>query len=220
MVSSSLDSKKQQFRQKISEWYHTQGRKFPWRSSSSPYSILIAEMMLRRTTAMAVNRVYPVFMKRFKTPEQLARARLPTIESIVTSLGLQRTRSQHLREMASALVKEYDSNIPTNLDELAILPGVGLYVASAVLNFAYSMSVPLVDGNVLHLVSRVFGINFDGPTDERAWEFMDSFNCDSDCRSFYWGIIDLVALLCLRRSPRCSDCPLSGICIWYVTNRS
>jgi len=220
MASNGLDSKKQQFRQKISEWYSTQGRKFPWRSSSNPYSILIAEMMLRRTTAVAVNRVYPTFMMRFKTPEQLARARLPTIESVVTSLGLQKTRSQHLKAMATVLVKEYDGNIPTSLDELAILPGVGLYVASAVLNFAYFTPVPLVDGNVLHLVSRIFGIDFYGPTDERAWEFMNSFHCDSDCRSFYWGVIDLVALLCLRRSPKCSDCPLTGICIWYVINRS
>lgn len=220
MANSITDSQKQQFQQRIAEWYITSGRRFPWRSSSNPYPILIAEMMLRRTTAIAVNRVYSKFMNRFKTPKQLAQARLSTIESMVSNLGLQKIRSRHLKKMAVTLVKEYDSIVPKTLDDLASLPGVGLYVASAVLNFAYLNQTPLVDGNVLHLISRVFSIEFNGPTDKTAWMFMDSFYHDTDCRSFYWGIIDLVALVCLRRSPKCNDCPITGICNWYANNES
>ncbi len=216
MVSSKLESQKQQFQYNITKWFTTTGRKFPWRSSSNPYSILIAELMLRRTTAVAVNRVYHLFMNRFRNPHQLAHARRSTIEKMIASLGLQRTRSRHLKKLGVALVDEYDGSVPNTLDELIHLPGVGRYVASAVLNFAYLKPVPLVDGNVLHILSRVFGKKFDGPTDEKAWDFMSSFQYDNDCRSFYWGIIDLVALVCLRRNPRCNECPLTEICTWYL----
>ena len=220
MVHNTINSHKKQFQQKIIDWYVEAGRRFPWRVRSNPYSILIAEMMLRRTTAVAVNRVYSKFMERFQDPRQLARARLHTIESMVSSLGLQKNRSQHLKMMASTLVKEYNGNVPTTLDELSSLPGVGLYVASAVINFAYLKPTPLVDGNIVHLISRVFEMKFDGPMDERAWNFMSSFDCNNNCRFFYWGIIDLVAILCLRRTPKCKDCPLSGICIWHAKNQS
>ena len=184
---------------------------------ADPYAILIAEMMLRRTTATTVARVYPIFMSRFSSLQKLARARVTTIESIITPLGLQKERSKHLRDVANYLVKENDSKVPTTMDELVHLPGIGLYVASAVLNFAFDESVSLVDGNVLHLISRVFGVAFNGPDDPNAWKFMDNFDLNISSKFFYWSIIDLVALICLRRMPRCKICPLSDICNWFTT---
>ncbi|MFW9956004.1 MAG: hypothetical protein ACFFD3_15765, partial [Candidatus Thorarchaeota archaeon] len=87
-------------------------------------------------------------------------------------------------------------------------------VASAVLNFAYHIPIPLVDGNTIHLMSRVFGLAFTGPNDDRAWDFIGSFNLGNQSRTFYWGVIDLVALICLRKSPRCNICPLQDVCKW------
>lgn len=216
MESNGLEFKKQQFQQNLAKWFKKNGRTFPWRSTSDPYSILMAEMMLRRTTAAAVSRVYPNFMNRFNTPKKLAQARITTIESMIVGLGLQKTRAKHLQEVGIRLSKEYNGVVPSSFDELVKLPGVGRYVASAVLNFAFEKSTPLVDGNVLHLLSRVFGIDFVDSYDDTAWKFIETFGPIISSKILYWSIIDLVALICLRQTPRCSNCPISNVCEWYA----
>jgi A/G-specific adenine glycosylase len=218
MSTKSTESVQRVVQESIIEWFNTNGRDFPWRMTTDPYFVLIAEMLLRRTTATAVSRIYPGFMKRFGRPEQLARASIATIASMVSTLGLQNVRAKHLQLTARYIVKEYNGSIPPALEMLALLPGVGKYVASAVLIFAYQNSVPLVDGNVIHLMSRVFGQAFTGPNDCNAWDFMESFGVGQQNRAFYWGIIDLVALICLRKSPRCKICPIQDVCEWNNNN--
>jgi A/G-specific adenine glycosylase len=105
------------------------------------------------------------------------------------------------------------------MERLVNLPGVGVYVASAVLNFAFCRPSPLVDGNTIHLLSRLFELEFAGPADKNAWDFIASFELGRQNKAFYWGIIDLVAMVCLRRVPRCEICPLHEPCIWRQKNR-
>ena len=152
-MSQNLKRKRKQMEQLLSKWFQANGRDFPWRNTKNPYHILIAEMLLRRTTATAVLRIYPGFIRRYNEPVSLARSRLSTIEKQVTTLGLQTLRAQHLKETARRLVSDFQNEVPSNFKELSILPGVGRYVASAVLNFAFGKPVSLVDGNVVHLVS-------------------------------------------------------------------
>jgi len=214
MSANSLESKKEQTKIQINEWYKANGRNFPWRVTKNPFHILVGEMLLRRTTATAVARVFHDFVNRFDTPEQLARSRISTITKQVSTLGLQVSRAQHLKMTASRIVKDFDSKVPNDFKELSNFPGVGRYVASAVLTFAFGEPVPLVDGNVIHLMSRVFELKFDGASDEEAWRFMESFGSDTQSSTFYYGIIDLVAIVCIRSSPRCSICPLNQLCCW------
>lgn len=201
-------------REKVIAWYYEHGRNFPWRQTKDPYHILIAEMLLRRTTASAVSRVFDDFMKRFDTPLRLARARESSIVQSLASLGLQTLRAKQLKETASIITKNHDGMIPNSFDALGSLPGVGGYIASAVLNFAFGEPVPLVDGNVIHFLSRVFGVSFTGPTDKHAWEYVSQFG-GAHRPELYWGIIDIVAVICLRRNPRCPVCPLSALCDWH-----
>lgn len=214
MKSFSTEAVQRTVQNSLVEWFNSNGRNFPWRSTTDPYRVLIAEMLLRRTTATAVSRIYPNFVKRFEQPEQLARANIRTIASMIRTLGLQNVKARHLKKTAHSIITEYNSSIPQALEKLRILPGVGKYVASAVLNFAYHIPIPLVDGNTIHLMSRVFGLAFTGPNDDRAWDFIGSFNLGNQSRAFYWGVIDLVALICLRKSPRCNICPLQDVCKW------
>jgi len=195
------------------DWYNQHGRDFPWRNATDPYHILIAEILLRRTTASAVSRVYSDFINRFDSIKSIAKARETTIARALGSLGLQSMRAKQLRKTASTIMKNHNGEIPRTREHLLSLPGVGEYIASAVRNFAYGEAVPLVDGNVIHLISRVFGIQFAGPTDSKAWDFMTKFGGSHDAK-LYWGIIDLVATICLRRNPRCLACPVSDICLW------
>ena len=202
-------------RKSVIKWYDQHGRDFPWRSTTDPYQVLIAEILLRRTTASAVSRVFNDFMNRFESPKRLAHARESTIVRALSTLGLHSLRAKQLKETASIIVKDWNGEIPKSRESLQALPGVGVYIASAVRNFAYGESVPLVDGNVIHFISRVFGIKFKGPTDTKAWEFVTQFG-GSHKAKLYWGIIDLVATICLRRNPRCGICPLSMVCVWYT----
>jgi A/G-specific adenine glycosylase len=202
-------------RKKVISWYDQYGRRFPWRTTNDPYQILIAEMLLRRTTASAVSRVFNDFMSRFDSPKTLARAHESTIAQALNSLGLQSVRASQLKKTALVIVEEHDGEVPTSFETLQSLPGVGPYIASAVMNFAYGKSVSLVDGNVIHFISRVYGIRFPGPTDMKAWEFMFQVGGHQDAR-LYLGIIDLVAAICLKRNPRCDMCPLSELCDWFT----
>jgi A/G-specific adenine glycosylase len=201
-------------REKVIEWYTQHGRNFPWRNTTDPYQILIAETLLRRTTASAVARVFNDFLSRFDTLERLARARESTIARALVSLGLHSLRAKQLRKTASLIMKEHNGEIPRAHETLLSLPGVGQYIASAVRNFAFGDAVPLLDGNMIHFLSRVYGTQFIGPTDNKALEFVTQFG-GSHQAELYWGIIDLVATICLRRSPRCSICPVSMTCEWF-----
>ena len=198
-------------RELIITWYNEEGREFPWRNTKDPFQILIAEMLLRRTTATAVARVFNPFVARFDSPLKLKRARISTVETMVASLGLQTMRAKHLQETAAMLVEDHKGQVPKDTKVLESLPGVGRYAAAAVSNFAFQMPVSMVDGNVLHLVNRVFALDFGSPSDEKLWRFMDDFGGKQDHR-LYWGIIDLVSLVCLRRNPRCETCPLAQRC--------
>lgn len=216
MKTDSFESKRNQMSSQLIQWFENNGRDFAWRTSNNPFHILIAEMLLRRTTATAVARVFPDFIQRFNTPNKLSSARMPTISKQVSTLGLQNQRAQHLKDTARRIVKDFEGAIPNDFKKLFSLPGVGRYVATAVLNFAFGEPLALVDGNVIHLISRVFGLQFDGPTDQNAWDFMESFGADTQHSVFYWSIIDLVATTCIRSSPRCSICPLKEICTWTL----
>ncbi|MGD9396320.1 MAG: hypothetical protein PVJ05_07820 [Candidatus Thorarchaeota archaeon] len=203
-------------REKVIEWYTQHGRDFPWRNTTDPYQILIAETLLRRTTASAVARVFNDFLSRFDTLERLARSRESTIARALVSLGLHSLRAKQLKKTASLIIKEYNGKIPRSYETLLSLPGVGQYIASAVRNFAFGDAVPLIDGNMIHFLSRVYGTQFTGPTDKNASEFVAQFG-GSHQAELYWGIIDLVATICLRQSPRCSICPVSITCEWFET---
>ncbi len=214
MGTAAIDDVKKQtiIRRKMIQWFENHGRSFAWRKTTNPYHILIAEMLLRRTTAIAVSRVYNSFLSHFNTPKRLAQSRESTIARAVNSLGLQSMRARQLKKTASIISKSYSGKVPISYTDLISLPGVGAYIASAVRNFAYGEKVPLVDGNVVYFVSRVFGIKYRGPTDSGAWDFMTHFGGEEQDAKLYWGIIDLVATVCIRRNPRCHICPLFELC--------
>lgn len=217
MQSSPQPTKKRLLvaREAIIHWYEETGRRYPWRESSNPYEILVTEMLLRRTTASAVFRVYHDFIAKFETPERLVKAREHTITRHVQSLGLQNQRARNLRDMAKLLIKEHNGKPPKSPEELEALPGVGKYIAAALMNFAYKIPVPMVDGNVLHLVNRLFSLSIKEPSDLKAWDFMTEFGAEKQDKRLYWGIIDLVATICLRKKPRCKSCPLPKVCDYY-----
>ncbi|MFW9847814.1 MAG: A/G-specific adenine glycosylase [Candidatus Thorarchaeota archaeon] len=217
MTSEITQTRLSKIRKKILRWYKTNGRVYPWRNTSSSYQILIAEMLLRRTTAAAVLRVFSDFIKRYPDVTVLSLALVREIEDSIQTLGLQNQRAKHLHDAAKIIKERFGGNISDSMYQLESLPGVGRYVASAVRNFAFGIPEPMVDGNVVHILRRVLGVQLSGMIDETAWDLMKQLGGKTQNKQLYWGIIDIVATLCLRKKPRCFKCPLDKECTYNMS---
>jgi len=199
----------------IIKWFENHGRDFPWRNDDNPFHVLLAEMLLRRTTAVAVMRVYPSLVRIAGTPEALMRLNRREVELLITPLGLQSVRAKHLQKTAAILVEEHDGSVKSASTNLEDLPGVGRYTACAVRNFAFSIPEPMVDGNIVLFLNRVFGTNFEDAEDEAAWQFVEDVAGPNHDSRFYWGVIDFVSAICLHQQPRCKQCPLQDECSFF-----
>jgi A/G-specific adenine glycosylase len=219
VFSPTILKRKSTFKQSILGWFDREGRNLPWRKSDVPFHILIAEMFLRRTTAVAVSKIYLSFIDLYPTPQHVAKARLSSLEKVLKPLGLQKIRARQLRKTARMIVNEHEGQIPRDYESVLSLPGIGRYTANAILNFAFKQPRTMVDGNIAHLLNRVFSSDFNGVSHERIWSLMEFLGAPKHERKLYWGIMDIVANICLRRTPRCELCPLSHVCN-FVSEKS
>lgn len=205
-------SKVVRVRQTLLNWARKNLRDFPWRKTSDPFVIFLAEILLRRTTSTAVARVFSGFIQNYRSPYDIANADVNMIAKHLRSLGLQNMRARQLKAAAIRIVKDYNARIPNDHKALLELPGVGKYIASAVMNFAFGVPTPMVDGNIVYFLRRVFGVDLKGMHDERAWSIMREIGGARQDKRLYWAIIDIVSILCIRKSPRCGQCPLQNMC--------
>lgn len=204
--------------QAIIQWYKINGRKtLPWRNTSDPYSILIAELMLQKTHAVQqVLPVYKEFIERFPDPSALSKASVDEIKQVIHSLGLQNTRSKRFKELAEVLLNRYGGEIPSEHVDLLGLPGVGEYVASAVECVAFNKQVEMVDANVGRVIGRMFlGKEEYPPSKNSTGKIAKELSRVSECMAFNLGLIDLGALICSPRNPKCAICPVKGFCKFY-----
>ena len=156
MVIVYNDDRAKRFRLAINAWGRRNVRSFPWRTTSNPYHLLLAEMMLRRTNAKQVSPVFVETIRRFPDVDSLSRASAKHLREVLRPLGLA-WRAENIRRMAKVLSAEFNLRIPKTYDELRQLPGVGDYVASAVCSFAYNKPLPIIDSNTVRVVGRYFG---------------------------------------------------------------
>jgi len=203
----------------IIRWYESNGRKsLPWRNTSNPYAILIAELMLQKTHAVTqVLPIYNIFIKEFPNPALLSKASIDEISRIIYSLGLQRTRSIRLKKLAEVLLEKFDGSVPITHEDLVSLPGVGEYVANAVQCMAFNQVKEMADANVGRVLGRVFlGKEEYPPTVNSTFKIAKELIQSQAvrCRELNFGIIDLGALVCTPKKPKCSICPLHEVCVF------
>lgn len=201
------------FRQQMLLFHQRSGREFPWRATSDPYAVLIGEVLLQRTKGGSlVVEVYRDFLRRWPTPEKLARARVRTIEHVIRPLGLVK-RAPILKELGREIVEFGET--PTTPDRLRELPGVGPYGAHAVAVFGLGRDLPLVDWVIARLLRRYFGLPMDRRpnADSALWEVAARLAEEGEARELWLGVLDFAAALC-RPRPRCDECPLASSCSW------
>lgn len=198
----------------LMKWHHANRLDFSFRRTRDPYQILVSEILLRKTTGMQVDRVFPDFVKKFPTPRALARAERRDIENLIAELGLHK-RAEELQKMAECLIERYAGKVPSTDEDLRSLPGVGRYTAGAVLTFGFGQVRPMVDTNVVRVLGRVFDITSVKKrprTDERFWKRYGSLIPPENPREFHYAVLDLARLVCLPNDPHCEECPLSCMC--------
>lgn len=200
------------FRTDLLDWHARRARAFPWRGGQTPWNVLLAEMCLHRTRADQVAAVYPRLLEVAPNPRALI-DNADEVRSVLASLGL-RWRVDNILAVARELVERFDSQVPSSREELLRLPGVGDYVANAVLVFAYHRTATLMDTNTERIVSRVTG-NTRGA---RKWQLrLDLYElagaAGADSR-FNYGLLDLGALACRAGKPLCAECPVRMHCAY------
>lgn len=207
------------FRRQIIAWFKKNGRVYPWRQERDPFRILVAEMMLMRTKADQVVPVYEQFLKEFPDIDTLAEAKQEAIEKILYPLGL-KWRIPAFGLMAREVCEKYKSKIPADREKLMSLPGVGEYVAGAVLSMAYGKNEWVVDSNIVRIFKRYFGIETsrEGRRDKHVIEIARIYASGKDPGRATMGILDITALICKPRKPDCEKCPLSTRCNYVLSH--
>jgi A/G-specific adenine glycosylase len=208
------------FTRKLLAWYARAARDLPWRHTRDPYAIVVSEFMLQQTQVSRVLEYWPRFMKRFPTVGRLARARPKAVREAWDGLGYY-ARASNLHALAKQ-VSGAGGQVPEDPDELRKLPGVGRYTAGAVATFAYEKPVPAVDTNVGRVIRRAFGNAEGGMRNAELWRLATALVPKNGKRAwkFNQAMMELGALVCTARSPKCPQCPVRNNCRTFTTRRT
>lgn len=201
------------FREKAVNYYHKEGRHhLPWRETSDPWNILLAEMLLRKTTA---EQVKPVYMRLSQLePQEIRDISKEALEEILHPLGIYKERARLLKLVGKKIATEGRENL-SDWDFLINLPGVGPYAASMVLSTAFGKSKPGLDSNMIRVLQRVFSIESTkarARTDHELWKAAEEIVPDQEPSAYNWGVMDLASAVCKPKKPLCSECPMFSVC--------
>ncbi|HUR13382.1 MAG TPA: A/G-specific adenine glycosylase [Mycobacteriales bacterium] len=200
----------------LTRWYSGAARDLPWRRpGTSPYAVLVSEVMLQQTPVARVVPAYEAWLARWPTPAALAADSPGEAVRMWGRLGYPR-RALRLHEASKACVSRYGGQLPTTVPELLTLPGVGDYTARAVAAFALGQRHPVVDTNVRRVVARVVEGVADAPVTRRDLDLVASLlpAGDEEAATASIAFMELGALVCTARAPRCGVCPVRDACCW------
>jgi A/G-specific adenine glycosylase len=202
-------------------WFSGNGRDLPWRRPGfSAWGTLVSEFMLQQTPVARVVPRLEAWLDRWPTPAHLAAVPVGEAVRAWDRLGYPR-RAMYLHACAVAITERHGGQVPDSVEDLLALPGVGDYTARAVAAFAYGHRHPVVDTNVRRVLARaVAGQGEAGPpSTKRDLAAMEGILPQSleDARATNAGVMELGALVCTSRSPRCDACPIAALCAWRTT---
>jgi len=199
---------------KLLQWYYHNKRDLPWRNTSDPYKIWLSEVILQQTRVEQGTPYYLRFISEFPTVIDLARASEKSVMKLWQGLGYY-SRARNLHHTAKEIANTYQGNFPDAFHDLVKLKGIGEYTASAICSIAYSLPYAVVDGNVIRVIARLFGLKGNmGKTagikevKELAAKILDKCRPGDSNQS----VMEFGALVCTPANPACNLCCLSGFC--------
>ena len=203
-----------EMRKKLLDWYRRNQRRLPWRQTRDPYAIWVSEVMLQQTQVAGVIPYYRRFMDRFPTVADLAGAHAQEVLKLWEGLGYY-ARARNLHRAAGMVVAEFDGQVPSDRKAFKSLPGVGDYIAAAVLSIAFGQALAVVDGNVKRVLGRlcIMEAPVNHAVSHKVFQSAADQLLDRSCPArFNQAVMELGALVCTPKNPRCTDCPLVKWC--------
>lgn len=200
------------FRRSLLGWYRQHGRDLPWRRTRDPYAVLVSEFMLQQTQVATVIRYYTNWLRRFPDFATLAAASESDVLHAWQGLGYY-ARARNLHATAKAIVEQHRGMFPdASADKL---PGIGRYTANAVATFAFDAPAPVVEANVARVLARLGNLRLpiDSTAGRRAlWSAAEALVPQRNAREYNSALMDLGAIICTAREPKCAACPVQRFC--------
>jgi A/G-specific adenine glycosylase len=216
-----MKSKDVKFVTLLLKWFEFNKRTFSWRTLKlTPFQLLVAEMMLQKTNAKQVEKMFENFILKHPDAKSMIEIEEESLAEELQPLGLFNRRARDMKKTAQVIMDE-NNEIPKTRKDLMRLPGVGDYIANAILCFSFNKRVPIIDANVGRVIKRLYSFPVKGAPsrDKSLAEKMSKIIPKQNFKEFNYAILDLAALLCLSRNPHCSDCPLNSICDFFKDNK-
>ena len=208
--------------QHLLAWFEQHGRKdLPWQADINPYRVWVSEIMLQQTQVTTVIGYYQRFMLRFPDVASLATADIDEVLHLWTGLGYY-ARGRNLHKAAQILVAEHNGELPTDQQQLEMLPGIGRSTAGAIRAISMNQRGVILDGNVKRVLARyhaVEGHYSQASVGKHLWRLAEEHTPKQNIAAYTQGIMDLGATVCLRSRPNCGVCPLSESCQALATDR-
>lgn len=214
------------FRRRLLAWSDANRRRFLWRRRRvNPWQVLVSEFFLRKTGAEKVDATVRELLRRAPTPAALAAMPRHQLLTLIRPLGLQNIRARALKEIAETLVRDHGGRVPRDAAALRALPHVGRYMVNAVRTVGFRDPQPVVDANIMRILHRVLELPLavEVHKADHLWEaarhLMPRRSVERGVQ-FNWALVDLGALVCTARAPRCPVCPLRARCAFAQRHRS
>jgi A/G-specific adenine glycosylase len=213
---------------KLFEWYPRNARDLPWRKTLDPYAIWVSEIMLQQTQVKTVLPYWERWMKLLPNIQSLARTKPQTVHKLWEGLGYY-TRVRNMQRAAQLIAERYHGVFPQEFERVLELPGVGRYTAGAICSIAFNQPKAILDGNVMRVLTRIFGITTDPrekTTNTGLWRIAEELVLQASssglrfaCSQLNQGLMELGALLCTPKQPRCDLCPEAAHCVAFQENK-
>jgi A/G-specific adenine glycosylase len=210
-------------------WFAKNARDLPWRRTRDPYAIWVSEIMLQQTQVKTVIPYWERWTRELPTIESLAKASPDKIHKLWEGLGYY-TRVRNMQKAAQFIEQSRGGKFPDSFDDVLALPGIGRYTAGAICSIAFNQSTPILDGNVIRVLTRVFGIK-ENPREKsanaRLWSLAEELVVHATrntqhlapCSHLNQSLMELGALICTPRDPKCLVCPISKHCFAFQNDR-
>ncbi|HEV2695721.1 MAG TPA: A/G-specific adenine glycosylase, partial [Verrucomicrobiae bacterium] len=229
---------------RLLDWFAVNARDLPWRRTHDPYAVWISEIMLQQTQVKTVIPFWNRWMTELPAIADAANVNPDKLHKLWEGLGYY-TRVRNLQKAAQSIVANHGGKFPETFDEVLALTGIGQYTAGAICSIAFNQPTPILDGNVIRVLTRVFGIA-ENPkekaTNARLWQLAEELvTCAKDvktaksfppaspwpelreanaCSFLNQSLMELGALVCIPRSPQCLLCPVQKLCIAFKEGRT
>ena len=208
-----IDTTTPVIRERLLSWSAKHYRDLPWRRSHEAYRILVAEVLLKRTTATAVSNVYNGFLQKYPTLHHLAKASGQALAEDLRPLGLHYQRAKAITRLVGYVELEENGKIPDSLERLLKVPGLGEYSARAILSFAYGHPCAVMDSNFARIFRRVYQNRVSQRLPKAKLQTAaDNLLPAERHREFNFALLDLGSSICRPSAPRCKSCPLESLC--------